>query len=104
MAANGWSPATRVFEAAGVGACLISDRWEGFEEFLTPGSEVLLADDGAGIADIVRTLDPGTARRIGAAARERVAREHTYARRAEQLDDVLRSAAATAYAMKATHR
>src|SRR5207248_1936694 len=29
MARMGFSPATRVFEAAGAGACLISDDWQG---------------------------------------------------------------------------
>ncbi len=43
MARNGFSPATRVFEAAGAGACLITDAWEGIEEFLEPGDEVLVA-------------------------------------------------------------
>src|SRR5947199_271703 len=43
MVANGWSPPTRVFEAAGAGACLITDAWEGIEEFLDPDSEVLVA-------------------------------------------------------------
>ena len=42
MAANGFSPATRVFEAAGAGACLITDEWQGIEEFLDPGEEVLV--------------------------------------------------------------
>src|SRR3546814_3835659 len=46
MAANGWSPATRVFEAAGAGACLVTDAWDGVEDFLAPGAEVLLASDG----------------------------------------------------------
>ncbi len=36
MAANGFSPATRVFEAAGAGACLVTDAWEGIELFLMP--------------------------------------------------------------------
>jgi spore maturation protein CgeB len=90
MAANGWSPATRVFEAAGVGACLLSDAWEGFDEFLSPGSEVLLAADGAQVADELRELDPARACRIGAAARARVLSEHTYQHRAEQLDRILR--------------
>ncbi|TIP52890.1 MAG: hypothetical protein E5X69_06560, partial [Mesorhizobium sp.] len=35
MAANGFSPATRVFEAAGAGACLLTDAWLGIELFLT---------------------------------------------------------------------
>ena len=33
MASNGYSPATRVFEAAGAGACLITDAWHGLELF-----------------------------------------------------------------------
>src|SRR5690606_18660044 len=36
MAATGFSPATRVFEAAGAGACLITDAWRGIEQFLEP--------------------------------------------------------------------
>jgi spore maturation protein CgeB len=89
MAANGWSPATRVFEAAGAGACLISDDWEGIEEFLAPGEEVLIARDGAAVAALIEDLDPGRAREIGAAARERVLAEHTYDRRAEQVEIAL---------------
>jgi spore maturation protein CgeB len=89
MVENGWSPATRVFEAAGAGACLVTDAWEGIEAFLEPGTEVLVAGDGAAVADHLRSLTPARAKRIGDAARARVLREHTYARRAEQIEDVL---------------
>lgn len=89
MAANGWSPATRVFEAAGAAACLVSDEWEGIEEFLTPGVEVLVARDGAEVAELLATLEPDRAREIGEAARERVLAEHTYDRRAEQVEAIL---------------
>jgi spore maturation protein CgeB len=89
MAANGWSPATRVFEAAGAGACLLTDDWEGLEEFLTPGDEVLVAGDGAEVAELLEGLDPGRAREIGEAALERVLAEHTYDRRAEQVEEIL---------------
>jgi spore maturation protein CgeB len=89
MAANGWSPATRVFEAAGAGACLISDAWEGIEDFLAPDEEVLVARDGAEVAALLASLDPDRARNIGAAALERVLAEHTYERRAEQVEQVL---------------
>jgi spore maturation protein CgeB len=89
MAANGWSPATRVFEAAGAGACLISDAWEGLEDFLTPDEEVLVARDGNEVAALLERLDPARAARIGAAARERVLAEHTYERRAEQVEGIL---------------
>ena len=43
MARYGFSPATRVFEAAGAGACLITDFWEGIDSFLQPESEILVA-------------------------------------------------------------
>jgi len=89
MVANGWSPPTRVFEAAGAGACLITDAWRGIEEFLEPGAEVLVAVDGADVPEHVRSLTPEGARTIGAAARERVLREHTYAQRAEQVEALL---------------
>jgi spore maturation protein CgeB len=39
MARYGFSPPTRVFEAAGAGACLVTDHWEGIEQFLAPGEE-----------------------------------------------------------------
>jgi spore maturation protein CgeB len=91
MARYGFSPATRVFEAAGAGACLITDRWEGIEQFFEPDVEVLVADDGAQVAEYVMTLTPARARDIGQAALRRVLSEHTYAHRAVELERVLNS-------------
>jgi spore maturation protein CgeB len=89
MAANGFSPPTRVFEAAGARACLITDAWEGIELFLEPDEEVLVAHDGGEVAALLGELDADRARRIGEAALTRVLAEHTYARRAEQLEEIL---------------
>ncbi len=89
MASNGWSPATRVFEAAGAGACLITDDWLGIEDFLEPGQEVLVARDGSEVAAHLAQLTPERAAVIGEAARRRVVAEHTYDRRAEQVEAVL---------------
>ncbi|NKE69813.1 CgeB family protein [Candidatus Manganitrophus noduliformans] len=89
MARNGFSPATRVFEAAGAAACLITDAWEGIELFLNPGEEVLVARDGADVAEQLRSLTPERARAIGEAARRRILAEHTYAHRAAQLEALL---------------
>lgn len=91
MARNGFSPATRVFEAAGAAACLITDAWEGIELFLKPGEEVLVARDGQDVADIVAGLDDATARAIGERSRARVLAEHTYDHRAVALDRLLRT-------------
>ncbi len=90
MASNGCFPATRVFEAAGAGACLITDAWEGIEEFLEPGTEVLVACSGQEVARRLRGLDLASAAAIGDRARRRVLREHTYAHRAEQVEAALR--------------
>ena len=89
MARYGFSPATRVFEAAGAAACLITDAWEGIELFLEPGREVLVARDGAEVAAHLESLDRERARAIGAAAYRRVLAEHTYAHRAAQLEALL---------------
>ncbi|MBN8926986.1 MAG: hypothetical protein BGO51_05150 [Rhodospirillales bacterium 69-11] len=94
MASVGFSPATRVFEAAGAGGCLITDAWEGIEHFLQPDSEVLVARDGADVADHVAALTPERARAIGAAAKARVLAEHTYDRRAREVDALFRAALA----------
>jgi spore maturation protein CgeB len=89
MAANGFSPATRVFEAAGAGACVITDAWEGIEQFLEPGSEILVAHDGAEVGAALEGLDQHRARAIGEAALARVLAEHTYTARAAQVEALL---------------
>lgn len=89
MAANGFSPPTRVFEAAGAGACLITDAWDGVEMFLEPGEEVFVARDGADVAEILSGLTRERASKVGAAALARVKRDHTYAQRAREVDVVL---------------
>ena len=90
MAEMGFSPATRVFEAAGAGACLITDAWEGIEMFLEPGKEVLVARDGADVAEHLARLTSERAQAIGEAALRRVRRDHTYELRAAEVDRVLR--------------
>jgi spore maturation protein CgeB len=89
MARFGFSPPTRVFEAAGAAACLITDAWVGIEQFLEPGREVLVARDGEMVADLLAHLSPAKARRIGAAAQARILAHHTYMHRARQVDDLL---------------
>jgi len=89
MARYGFSPATRVFEAAGAGACVVTDNWEGVELFLEPSEEVLVADDGDQIAKYVRDISPNTCREIGLRARRRVLAEHTYQHRAAEVEELL---------------
>jgi spore maturation protein CgeB len=91
MAAWGFSPATRVFEAAAAGACIITDEWPGIDFFLQPGHEVLIARGTQDVCSFLREIPNESAKKIGAAARRRVLGEHTYVQRAKQVDLVLRS-------------
>lgn len=85
MAAYGHCPSGRLFEAASCGVPLLSDRWEGLEEFFTPGEEILLA----GCAEeVVAALEMGDVERLrmAASARERTLAEHTAAARVRMLE------------------
>ena len=93
MARYGFSPPTRVFEAAGAAACLITDAWEGVEQFFEPDEEILVAHGGAEVAQGLAALPPERARAIGQAAYRRVLADHTYAQRARQVEEVLEGAA-----------
>lgn len=95
MARFGFSPPTRVFEAAGAGACLLTDRWPGIEEFLEPGREVLVAGSGGEVEAALAALDGPRARAIGEAARRRVLDAHTYRHRAREVEEVLGVGAAS---------
>jgi spore maturation protein CgeB len=98
MARFGYSPATRVFEAAGAAACIITDAWEGIEIFLEPDTEILVAEDGNDVARHLESLTPQRAAQIGLAARRRVLAAHTYAHRALQVEEVLMGRCAAAVA------
>ena len=91
MADVGFSPATRVFEAAGAAACLITDAWEGIEQFLEPDAEVLVARDGQDVAEHIAALTPERAQTIGQAALRRVLAEHTYELRGEQAHKIFQT-------------
>lgn len=90
MAATGFSPPTRIFEAAGAAAALISDAWAGMGLFFEPGREVLLVSSADEIRDALASTGPEQARRLGARARERALADHTYARRAARVHRLLR--------------
>ncbi|WP_314957663.1 glycosyltransferase [Bradyrhizobium cosmicum] len=88
MARYGFSPPTRVFEAIGAGACLITDQWDGIDHFLEPGREVLVASTGDEVADHISALSPGRAQAIASRARVRILGHHTYRHRARQFNDL----------------
>jgi spore maturation protein CgeB len=79
MARYGYSPATRLFEAAGAATCIITDESPGLETFLVPGDELLVARDGQDVTAYLDELSPARAGEIGRAARARGLAEHTNA-------------------------
>src|SRR5690606_5956759 len=93
MARNGYSPATRLFEAAGAGACNITDDWTGIDAFFEPGREVLVARTPDDVVRYVREITAEQAREIGRAARRRAIEDHSYSGRARQVDEILRAVA-----------
>lgn len=89
MARCGFSPPTRVFEAAGASACIVTDAWEGIELFLEPDSECLVAHNGEEVSEHLRGLTRRRSRKIGARAHRRISAQHTYAHRAAELEAAL---------------
>ncbi len=89
MANVGFSPPTRVFEAAGAGACLITDTWPGVDRFFALGTEILVASSAEGVVRWLETVGSEPAREIGTNMRGRALRDHTYALRARQVDQIL---------------
>jgi spore maturation protein CgeB len=92
MARFGFSPATRVFEAAGAAACIVTDYWDGIGLFLEPDREVLVARNGEDVANFISSKSQKSCRTIGDEARRRVLAEHTYDHRARQVEQLLTGA------------
>lgn len=96
MADVGFSPPTRIFEASGAGACLITDHWIGVDQFFLPGEEILQADSAEQIVHYLRTVSQTRARDIGKRMRQRALRDHTYTLRAQEFDAIVKSHSANA--------
>ena len=95
MVRAGYAPSVRLFEAAACGVPIISDTWPGLETFFTPGEEIVLARTSEEVLKYLE-LSEVVRREIGARARSRVLREHTAARRAQELETYLLAGAALA--------
>ncbi len=88
MAAMGFCPSGRLFEAAACGTAVLSDRWQGLETFFMPGEEILIADSTADAITAI-TADPSALASIGSRARERAIDCHTAAVRARRFIELI---------------
>jgi spore maturation protein CgeB len=92
MAEMGYCPSGRLFEAAACATPVLSDSWNGLQEFFEPGREILVASSASDVLEFL-SLNPEELRSIGCAARERVLAEHTADHRSQQLLNLLEMAA-----------
>ncbi|MGE5401992.1 MAG: glycosyltransferase [Ignavibacteriales bacterium] len=94
MAEMGFCPSGRLFEAAACGVPIISDNWEGLDNFFKPGSEIITVKSTEEVIDAM-LMDPHQRNQIIKAARERVLNEHTAEKRVDDLEAILDSYYAT---------
>jgi spore maturation protein CgeB len=88
MAAMGYCPSGRLFEAAACGVPIVTDCWAGLEDFFEPGREILRAD---GPEDVIEAmgLPAGELATIARNARARALDEHTADHRARDMEQAL---------------
>ncbi|TAK10204.1 MAG: glycosyltransferase [Candidatus Manganitrophaceae bacterium] len=91
MVETGYCPSGRLFEAAACGVPILSDLWEGLDQFFEPGSEILIARSTEEAIGAIE-LPAGALSKIARAARERTLAEHTGERRADDLEQALEAA------------
>jgi spore maturation protein CgeB len=93
MAASGFCPSGRLFEAAACGTPIVSDSWPGIEEFFEPGKEILIASTSEEMLAALEypSIDLET---LAAAARERALRCHSAGVRAQELVEILQETSA----------
>lgn len=84
----------RLFEATGVGACLLTDRKDNLATLFEPDAEVVVYASAAEATEKYLYLadHPEERARIAAAGRQRTLRDHNFDRRAERIDAILRGA------------
>ena len=91
MAKMGYCPSGRLFEAAACGTPILSDYWEGLEQFFQLNDEILVARCCEDAMQAISVSD-ATLARIGRIARQRVLDCHTAQHRAAELETILESA------------
>lgn len=97
MVRAGHSPSVRLFEAAACGTPIVSDRWEGLDELFVADAEIALADGPDDVLAVLTGWTEATRRDVARRALERVRRNHSARRRAEELEtDLLEAIAAAA--------
>jgi spore maturation protein CgeB len=83
----------RMFEATGVGACLITDWKDNLKEFFVPEQEVVTYKSVDECVEKVKWLlnHPQERQMIAKAGQDRTLKDHIFTQRVEQLDKIIKS-------------
>ncbi|HEY0758236.1 MAG TPA: glycosyltransferase [Acidisarcina sp.] len=90
MAACGYCPSGRLFEAAACGVPVLSDVWEGLDTFFTPGKELIAVSSPGDVIDSIQLSDHELAD-LARAARDRTLAQHTSEHRVIELEQICES-------------
>jgi spore maturation protein CgeB len=93
MAANGWCPSGRFFEAAACGTPLITDAWEGLDSFFDVRRDLRVVARAEDVQDAL-SMPHAELQSMAARARQRTLDEHTGRVRARQFLSYLEEAMA----------
>jgi spore maturation protein CgeB len=91
MVRMGYCPSGRLFEAAACGTPIVSDSWEGLDQFFAPGSEIFLAHSAEDVLGALQLGDEEL-RAMGQRARTRALEEHSAECRARDFEQAIASA------------
>jgi spore maturation protein CgeB len=90
MAGNSAS-AKRLFEATGMGACVVTELGDNLEDLFQPEREIVTYSSLEECVDKIKYLieNPEDALKIGKSGQNRTLTEHTYERRVRQLKNYI---------------
>lgn len=81
----GYTPTKRLLAAAACGVPVLTDAWDGLEDFLEPQREIYTVSDRESVLAVLYGTDAAQRRRLGTEARKRILEQHTISHRASQL-------------------
>lgn len=87
------SATTRLFELASYGACIVSQPYNGIEEWFNIGNELIVVNSEEEAIETYKSLlySDEYRTKIGERARQRILKEHTYKHRAEKIVKTIKS-------------
>jgi spore maturation protein CgeB len=94
MIQAGWSPSVRLFEAAACAVPVISDYWDGLDDFFTIGWEILVSRSPEETLSFLKEMPEWEREELGQRARDRVMAHHTAAHRASELESYVEASLA----------